>query len=227
MNIQKTSLEMCHTVDGIVVVVDVLRAFTTAAYAFGGGAQEIFLVATVEEAFDLKSRYPSCLLIGEVNGLPIDGFDLPNSPSALENLDLSQKQLIQRTTAGTQGVVRSINAEHLFVASLSVATATAESIKTLDPDLVTFVETGVKPKGGGADDVACADFISSLLLDVPLNPEDVQERILNSSAAAKFSNSEDPDFPNADLLYALKIDTFPFAMKVERENSMLILRPVY
>ncbi len=227
MNIRKTSLDTCHTADGIVVVVDVLRAFTTAAYAFGGGAEEIFLVATVKEAFDLKSHYPSCLLIGEVNGLPIDGFDLPNSPSALENIDLSKRQLILRTTAGTQGVVRSINAQHLFVAGLSVASATAKAIKALVPDIVTFVETGVKPHGGGADDVACADFIASLLLGMPLDAEDIQERILSSSAAEKFANSESPDFPNADLDYALKVDSFPFAMKVERENTMLILRPAY
>jgi 2-phosphosulfolactate phosphatase len=35
---------------GVVVVVDVMRAFTTAAYAFAAGATEVDLVATVEEA---------------------------------------------------------------------------------------------------------------------------------------------------------------------------------
>ena len=35
---------------GHVVVIDVLRAFTTAAYAFAAGIEEIELVATPEEA---------------------------------------------------------------------------------------------------------------------------------------------------------------------------------
>jgi 2-phosphosulfolactate phosphatase len=50
------TLDTCHDARGVVVVVDVLRAFTTAAYAFAGGAEEIFLVSTVEEAFSLRKR---------------------------------------------------------------------------------------------------------------------------------------------------------------------------
>ncbi len=91
IEIRKAALETCHDADGVVVVIDVLRAFTTAAYALDRGAEEIFLVSTVEEAFDLKERNSRCLLIGEVDGLPIDGFDLPNSPSALANLDLNSR----------------------------------------------------------------------------------------------------------------------------------------
>ena len=58
------------------MVVDVLRAFTTTAYAFDRGAKEIILVSTIEEAFELRERDGDYLLVGEVNGLPIDGFDL-------------------------------------------------------------------------------------------------------------------------------------------------------
>lgn len=40
---------------GTVVVVDVLRAFTTAAVTFAGGAREILLVEAVEDAMALAS----------------------------------------------------------------------------------------------------------------------------------------------------------------------------
>lgn len=226
IEIRKTTLNTCRHASGVVVVVDVLRAFTTAAYAFDRGAQEIVLVSTVEEAFDLRERDSRCLLIGEVNGLTIDGFDLPNSPSALESLDLSMRRLIQRTTAGTQGVVLAARAEHLFVTSLCVASSTAKCIRALRPDVVTFVETGVRDKGGGEEDVACADYISSLLLDAPLNSTDIQDRVLRSRAAAKFSRAESRDFPSTDLEHALRIDQFSFAMKVERAGNLLVLRPV-
>ena len=227
IEISKTTLDTCRNADGVVVVVDVLRAFTTAAYAFDRGAKEIVLVSTVEEAFQLRKRDPRCFLLGEVNGLPIEGFDLPNSPSAVEPLDLEMRRLIQRTTAGTQGVVLATQADHLFVASLSVASATSECIKALSPAVVTFVETGVRAKGGGEEDVACADYISGLLLDAPLDLADVECRVRNSRAAAKFSNSENVDFPETDLGHALKIDQFPFAMKVNREDGLLVLSSVH
>lgn len=226
IEIRKTTLDTCHEADGVVVVVDVLRAFTTAAYALDRGAEGIFLVSTVEEAFELRERYSNCLLVGEVGGLPIEGFDLPNSPSALVNLDLSARRLIQRTTAGTQGVVLATQADHLFVASLCVASPTAHCIKALNPEVVTFVETGVRTKGGGEEDVACADFISSLLLGTPLSLSEIRNRVLNSRAAAKFSSSGNRDFPDMDLKHALKIDRFPFAMKVARIDDLLVLRSV-
>jgi 2-phosphosulfolactate phosphatase len=61
---------------GPVVAIDVLRAFSTAAYAFAAGAQTIALVGTVEEAFTLKKQIPDALIMGEVEGLPVKGFDL-------------------------------------------------------------------------------------------------------------------------------------------------------
>lgn len=221
------TLDTCHDARGVVVVVDVLRAFTTAAYAFAGGAEEIFLVSTVEEAFSLRKRNSDWLLVGEVDGLPVDGFDLPNSPSALEKLDLSSRRLIQRTTAGTQGVVSAIQSGRLFAASLCVGSATADCIRALNPEVVTFVETGVRATGGGEDDVACADYITGFLIDKPVSLTEVQKMVLNSRAAAKFSNSENRDFPEADLEHALKIDRFAFGMEVERRDELLVLRPVH
>jgi 2-phosphosulfolactate phosphatase len=207
-----------------VVVVDVLRAFTTTAYAFARGAKEIILVSTIEEAFELRERDADYLLVGEVNGLPIDGFDLPNSPSAIENLDLSNQRLVLRTTAGTQGVVLAKKASQLFVTSLCVATSTAHNIRALNPEVVTFVETGIGSKGGGEEDSACADYIASLLLMSPIPVTDIHNRVLESRAAAKFLNMDSFDFPHADLEHALKTDCFQFAMKVEKVDNLLILK---
>ena len=226
MEIRRSTLDTCHEADGVVVVVDVLRAFTTAAHAFDRGADEILLVSSVEEAFQCRERNSDCLLIGEVGGLPIDGFDLPNSPSALETIDLSYRRLVQRTTAGTQGVVRAIEADRLFAASLCVASATAKRIRMFDPSVVTFVETGVRPKGGGEEDVACSDYISGLLLEVPLSLADTRNRVLNSRAARKFADRGHPDFPEADLEHALMIDQFAFAREVQRRDGLFVLKSV-
>jgi 2-phosphosulfolactate phosphatase len=157
INVQRKTLESCVNPEGVVVVVDVLRAFTTTAYAFDRGASEIFLVSTIDEAFELREQYPDLLLAGEVNGYSIKGFDLPNSPSVIKSLNLTNQPLALRTTAGTQGVVLAQTAAHLYVASLSVATATAKSIKKLEHESITFADTGIKSKGSGDDDIACSD----------------------------------------------------------------------
>lgn len=55
----------CFKAKGLCVVIDVLRAFTTAAYAFAAGAKEIVLVSTAEEAFRMHEEDNSLILMGE------------------------------------------------------------------------------------------------------------------------------------------------------------------
>lgn len=53
------------------MVIDVLCAFTTAAYALATGAVDIRAVATVGEALALREKNPGWLLMGEVAGRPV------------------------------------------------------------------------------------------------------------------------------------------------------------
>src|SRR6185312_1572762 len=95
---------------GVVVVIDVLRAFTVSAYALARGARELLLVRGVEEALTLRDEtHPDALLAGEVGGRLIPGFDLNNSPARMQSADVRDRLIIQRTGAGTQGAV---NARH-------------------------------------------------------------------------------------------------------------------
>ena len=61
MEFHRASLETCANATGAIVVIDVLRAFSTSAYAYAAGVQDITLVSTIPEAFNLqgKSRNPS------------------------------------------------------------------------------------------------------------------------------------------------------------------------
>lgn len=101
MKFNYTTLETCHTATGMVLVIDVLRAFSTAAYAFSRGAKEILLVSGVEEALALKTQIPNSKIMGEVGGLPPWGFDFGNSPTQIIEQELTGLTLIQRTGAGT------------------------------------------------------------------------------------------------------------------------------
>lgn len=226
MNFQRISLETCQNATGIVVVIDVLRAFSTAAYAFEAGAKSIRLVSTVEEAFLLKAQLPEVLLMGEAHGLPIEGFDYGNSPTQLAQQNLTGRELIQRTTAGTQGVTRSINADILLASSFCCAKATAEYIKELPEQDITFIITGQRPNGRGAEDAACADYLEDLLTGKKANPEKYLQRVRDSVDARIFLNENEPAFPASDLEYCLAVDKFNFAMPIEKENGVYTMRAV-
>ncbi len=226
MEIRRTSLEGCSTATGTVVAIDVLRAFSTAAYAFAAGANRIILTDSPEEAFALREQNPDALLMGEVGGLPVEGFDFGNSPTSLIGQNLAGKQLIQRTSAGTQGVVRSVNADTLLATSFCCARATASYIRNISPSKLTFVITGWFSDGQGDEDAACADYIEALLNGEDPDTAPFTRRVRESPAGDKFTDPTRPEFPASDLEYCLEVDRFNFAMPVKRQNQHMVLYAV-
>jgi 2-phosphosulfolactate phosphatase len=224
MQIQRVNLDHAGKESDTSVVIDVLRAFTTAAYALAAGALEILPVSTLEEAFALHKELDDALLMGERHGYPIGGFDLGNSPSALANQDLSNQRIIHRSTAGTQGIVRSAKSEHILAASLCCMSATVHAIREINPGSLTLVETGRFKGGWGDEDVACADLIEAMLLGEPIQPHAIIQRVRDSKSGRHFSDPNDLVFPSADLELAVQLDRFDFAMQITRENDHLVLR---
>ena len=66
MQIRFATLDTCAESGGTVVVIDVIRAMTTAAYAFAAGVRDIVPAGTVDEALALRDRFPGALVMGEV-----------------------------------------------------------------------------------------------------------------------------------------------------------------
>jgi 2-phosphosulfolactate phosphatase len=227
MEIKRAALKNAGNEKDTVVVIDVLRAFTTAAFAFDLGAREIILVSGIDEAFKLRKRFPDALLIGEVDGFPVEGFDLGNSPSQLVNADLRDRRLIHRSTAGTQGVVRSARANNILATGLCCARATAQRVLSIEPDSVTLLQTGLLPGGWGDEDTACADLIEGLLLGNPPSAGKVIERVRKSKAGRKFVEPPHGVFPSSDLDMAVDMDRFDFAMAVENKDGLLVLHPFF
>lgn len=144
---------------GTAVVLDVLRAYTTAAWAFALGAERIVLSDDLDEALHLKSRLPGALALKDSE--PAPGFELSNSPVELQAHDLNGRTIVQKTTAGTVGAVAARRAEHLYCASFLNAAATARSVAQAGPAEAYFVVTG---EGGTADeDRACAEYIAAVV----------------------------------------------------------------
>ena len=123
---------------GTVVIIDVYRAFTTAAIAFSKGAEKIILVSEIEEALELKRNGIGSICMGEVGGMRPEGFDFGNSPFELSNADVVGKTIIQSTRAGTVGVNAALKAEKIYACSLVIAESTAKALIEDSPELVTI-----------------------------------------------------------------------------------------
>ena len=226
MQFNQATLDTCSTATGTVIVIDVLRAFTTAAYAFAAGAKDIVLVSTVEEALALRDKTPGALVMGEVEGLPVEGFNFSNSPTEIADQDFSGRRLIQRTSAGTQGVVRSVKANTLLVGSFVCARAIANFVQQQAPDIVTFVITGIIYTRDGDEDIACADYLTALISNQQPDPAPFIERVYRSTSGQMFTNPANPKLPEADLHCAIQVDQFDFAMQVQRQGKLLVLNKV-
>src|SRR5688572_30170364 len=87
---------------GAVVVIDVLRTCTTAAFAVLAGAERVIAVSEPQRALRLRSRLHGALVAGDG---PFDGFDLPNSPSAVAAARLRGRSLILCSRRGTPALV--------------------------------------------------------------------------------------------------------------------------
>jgi 2-phosphosulfolactate phosphatase len=225
MKFHYTDLESCEGATGLVIVIDVIRAFSSAAYCFTGGAEKIIPVGSIEEALKIKQEQPDVLVCGEVGGIPPRGFDFGNSPEQILQLNLQGRTIVQRTSAGTQGIVRSANAEKMVAASYVVANATVKYVLSHKPDEVTFVVTG-KNYLGGDEDQSCAEYLEALLQGKYPDPAPFLERVRNSGDAKLFYNPARPEFPEIDVTHCTEIDKFSFAMPVSKENGHHIMRAV-
>ena len=219
MNVQRTSLlSGAREARGTAIVIDVFRAFTSAAFCIAGGATEIVLVGTPEEAFALKAADPSVFLTGEVGGKPIRGFDAGNSPSALERLDLTGRRVVQRSTSGTQGVIAAARADRIVLGSFVTATATSQLVA--GDELVTLVAMGDGGTSPCPEDELCAAYLELLLRGESLDPAPMLSQL-------RFERNWPEWFPRRDAELACEVDRFGFALAVAREGTLLVARPVY
>lgn len=205
---------------GLTVIIDVLRAFSLECYLYGYGAALVRPVGSVEEAFALREKHPGSLLIGERKGKMCEGFDYGNTPSGISPGDVNGKLIFHTTSAGTQGVIRAEGAEKILTGSLVNAEAVAAYIRREKPEEVSLVCMGNGGVRRAEEDVLCAEYIRSLVLEQPL--PDLQDRIrrLPRHGAEHFFNPETQDiFPEKDFWLCMRANLFPFVLHVEKDEE--------
>jgi 2-phosphosulfolactate phosphatase len=218
----RSLLEGAGQATGAVAIIDVFRAFTTAAVALANGASRVVMVGSVEEAFALRDSGVGQVCMGEVHGRPPDGFDFGNSPFEVSQVDFGGKTIIQRTSAGTQGIVAAAAADCLYAASLVTARATARALAAAGSGRVTLVAMGDSGVDRTDEDELCALHLRNLLEGRAGDPEAVRRVILAGGEIARFNDPSRPHLHAQDVDIALDIDRYDFAIRVRTEDG----RPV-
>ena len=209
---------------GTAIIIDVFRAFTTAAIAFDRGATQITLVAEAADALQLHRRGVGDLLMGEVDGKRPDGFDFGNSPHEIAQADLAGKSLVQSTRAGTVGVAAATNADTIYLGSFVVAQATAHAIRRQPPEVVSIIAMGDQGRTRSDEDEQCALYLRNIIEGRQPDFAAVKSLIMTGGATQKFFDPEQPQYHPQDVDLALDADRYPFVMGITRENGLLVAR---
>lgn len=211
---------------GLVVVIDVFRAFSVAAYAHAKGARNIIPVASIDDARALKARHPDALLIGERHARPLPGFDCGNSPTELERLDLRDRMLIHTTHSGTQGLTNATQADEVITGALVNAGAIVRYIQSRRPDRVTLVRMGHEARERCDEDDLCAELLRQRLQGERPEIADVPARLRRAASAAKFFDPACDWAPERDFELCTRVDAFDFVLRLQSDDALPGLRAI-
>jgi 2-phosphosulfolactate phosphatase len=212
---------------GVAVVIDVYRAFTSAALMMHLGAEKIVLLAEPEAVLKLQAER-GYLAVGEVGGKKVDGFDLGNSPSrilAAGRSCFAGRTVAQRTSAGVTGAVAaSRRSDVVILGSYVTARAIARYIERLSPPVVSLVAMGAGGEASTVEDEACADYIEHLLAGRFYDHVTTLHQVVEHESTLKFLRGDREYLPQTDPIYCLQRDLFDFVIVATQENGELVAR---
>ncbi|QGY41671.1 2-phosphosulfolactate phosphatase [Pseudodesulfovibrio cashew] len=197
---------------GLVVVIDVFRAFSVACYAVDRGADDYLAVGEVDLARKLAADRNG-VLIGERDCIKLDGFDYGNSPTEIESADFSGRTVVHTTSAGTQGLTGAAEADEIITGAFVNAAAIVEYIRARDPELVTIVAMGTAGKMRAQEDMMCAMYLKNELDGYPNNFEVLKKFLAGVDSAEKFFDPDKDYAPERDFNLCMDLDRFDFVLK--------------
>lgn len=229
---------------GLTVIIDVFRAFSLECYLYEFGAKLVRPVGSIEDAWALKEKIPDAVLVGERQGIKLEGFDFGNSPSQIEAAAdrIAGRVVIHTTSAGTQGIVNAQNAQEILTGSFVNAGAVAAYIRKTEEKAhirqndggaantlqqegeaelpVSIVAMGTSAKVRAAEDDLCAEYIQSLIYGEELPPAFEQRRqdLKNLDGKRFFDPSLSEHFPTKDYYMCIKKDIFPFVLRIGKDE---------
>ena len=160
--------ETVGTADGpdAAVVIDVLRATTTIAWALHNGAEAVQAFADLDQLRAEADAWPAerRLLLGERGGSKISGFDLGNSPVAVTPEVVQGKRLFMSTTNGTRALQRVRGVSCLHTVALPNRRAVAERLLQERREQILILGSGWEGTYSLEDSLA-AGALAALLVE--------------------------------------------------------------
>lgn len=163
-----------------VAVFDVLRGTSTMISALAHGCAGIIPALTVEEARRIAAERKELKLLlgGERNALPVEGFDLSNSPRDYRPEKVRGRTLVMTTTNGTRALLAAQGADKIYIGAFLNLSALAQRLREEGRD-VTLVCSGKEGLFCLEDTVCGGGVIGSLA------QEDVPMTLSEPAAAAR------------------------------------------
>ena len=207
---------------GTAVIIDVFRAFTTAAIALQNGAEKIVMVDDLEQALQLRTDGVGSRCLGERQGIAPEGFDFGNSPHEIRDVRFDGETLIQTTTNGTRGILAASQAQRVYAGAFVTAEATAKVIRgdaVLPVSLVAMGDNGTRRTD---EDELCALYLRALMCGRSPDRAALKRLILGM---ADLKDTRDLSAQDVDA--CLAADSVPFAIRVQQEGGLCIARAEY
>jgi 2-phosphosulfolactate phosphatase len=215
MKIRKLYLvEGAKEATGLVVAIDVFRAYSTACYLFEAGVEKIIPTDDIEHAYKLKEDNPHYILLGERGGEMIKEFDYNNSPSKIIGANLQNKTVVMTTSSGTKGLLSAKNATSIITGSFVNAKAIAKYILKENPEEVSIVALGNGGVSRAPEDDAFSDYLEALLTNKNFDLIKTKEE-LKISAGERFFDPNILHSPKADFDLCLDFNRFDFVIRYQ------------
>jgi 2-phosphosulfolactate phosphatase len=144
-----------------VVVIDVIRATTTATTAVAQG-RRVIPAQTTDEAFVRASTLADPLLVGELGGNMCFGFDLTNSPAQISVRKDVHRPMVLVSSSGTQLLLNAKESEAVYIACFRNLSAMAGHLAGRY-ERVAILGAGTRGQFRREDQMGCAWIAEKLI----------------------------------------------------------------
>jgi 2-phosphosulfolactate phosphatase len=138
-----------------------MRATTTGVGIVWSG-RRCLPVPSLDAARTVAARLEDPLLVGELGGHLPEGFDIQNSPTAMETRDDLERPAVLLSSSGTRLLYEAASAGAVYAASLRNVTAQVLYIAAHHPR-VAVIGAGSKGEFREEDQLGCARIAAGLL----------------------------------------------------------------
>ncbi len=154
-----------------IVVVDVIRATTTAVTAVAAG-RRCFTAPTVETARSVAQKFDDALLAGESGGELPPGFEMDNSPAQLAGRRDTYRPLVLVSSSGTKVIHQTAGRDAVYLGSFRNHSALSDYLAGRH-SRVAIIGAGTKGEFREEDQICCG-WIAAELMRKGYSPESRQ-----------------------------------------------------